>query len=171
VFEPRIEILNRTMFESPDALANASTAFIQRNFAAMQSRFDHLVFDFPAGAPGQTDTGVKLYVAIPDVRSLAGIQKFQTAPRGTERHSKVICALNRFDPANALHKEVLGWYRENFRDLVVIHESPLVSEALAEGTTVLDWAPEASVSADFLSLFAVVSRAIGEQTERLPLCS
>ena len=40
--------------------------------------------------------------------------------------------LNRFDPSIPLHKELLGWYRENFRNLIVIREASLVTEALAE---------------------------------------
>jgi hypothetical protein len=60
---------------------------------------------------------------------------------------------------------VLGWYRESFSDVVTIRNSHLLPEALAEGTTVMDWAPDAPVTADFLNLFAVVNQLLASLSE------
>jgi cellulose biosynthesis protein BcsQ len=60
--------------------------------------------------------------------------------------------LNQFDAALALHLDVREVLRRQLGDRllrVAIRRSPAVSEALAEGMTVLDYAPDAPVAQDY----------------------
>ena len=170
IFESSVRILNRKTID-PMHANESSQSFIERNFTALAEDFDHLVFDRPARSFDSSGAGVRIYVAIPDLSSLARIQKLQRDLDSVNAERRWVLVLNRFDSSIPLHKELLGWYRENFRDLIVIRESSLVPESLAEATTVVDWIPDSPVSGDFLNLFAAVRESLRAQSERLPLCS
>jgi cellulose synthase operon protein YhjQ len=63
--------------------------------------------------------------------------------------------LNGFDASQPLHLDVREVLRQQLGDRLlpfVIRRSPAVSEALAEGMTVMDYAPETPVAGDFLNL-------------------
>ena len=63
--------------------------------------------------------------------------------------------LNQFDPSLPLHLDVREVLREQLGDRLLpfaMHRSPTVSEALAEGMTVMDYAPNSAVAEDFASL-------------------
>ncbi len=63
--------------------------------------------------------------------------------------------LNQYDPALPLHLDVREVLRQSLGDRllpVMIHRAPAVSEALAEGMTVIDYAPGAPVAEDYKSL-------------------
>ncbi len=168
LFEPKIRILNSQVFGAASIAANDLNDWI---LAETGGDFDHLIFDKPAHSSEQFGSALNLCVAVPDVSSLIGARKLKAALDTAAPSSETICILNRFDPRSALHQEILGWYTENFREVVTILDSSLVSEALAEGTTVLDWIPQADVSADFTRLFKAAWRLLNSQPERLPLCS
>ncbi len=171
LFVPRIRIFNREMFEPSKPAATDGASFIERNFSDIAAEFDHVIFDHPARFAESMGAGLTIYVAIPDLSSLVGTRKLKRSLEIAGVPAKAVCVLNRFDSASALHQEVLGWYLESFRDVVIIHNSPLVPEALAEGTTVMDWAPEATAAADFLKLFATVAQLLSSESERFTLCS
>jgi cellulose biosynthesis protein BcsQ len=170
IFESRARILNRRMFDTVNSV-DAPQSFLERHSAAIAQNFDHVVFDRPARSLDCSGATVKIHVAVPDLSSLARVQKVRRDLDAFGNDDSTICVLNRFDASMPLHKEVLGWYRDNFRHLAVIRESSLVTEALAEATTVVDWIPESPVSGDFLALFAAVRQSLGTASERLPLCS
>ncbi len=63
--------------------------------------------------------------------------------------------LNQFDSALPLHLDVREVLRQSLGDRllpVTIHRSPAVSEALAEGMTVIDYAPGTPVADDYMRL-------------------
>ncbi len=63
--------------------------------------------------------------------------------------------LNQFDASLPLHLDVREVFRRQLGERLLpfaIRRSPLVSEALAEGMTVLDYAPEATVSQDYKNI-------------------
>jgi cellulose biosynthesis protein BcsQ len=63
--------------------------------------------------------------------------------------------LNQFDASSELHLDVRRMLERRLGDQMapcVIHRSSLVDEALAEGMTVLDYSPAASISQDYLQL-------------------
>lgn len=65
--------------------------------------------------------------------------------------------LNQFDVSLPLHLDVREVLRRQLGDRLlrfVIRRSPAVSEALAEGMTVLDYEPEAAVSQDYMDVAA-----------------
>lgn len=63
--------------------------------------------------------------------------------------------LNQFDPSLPLHLDVREVLREQLGDRLLpfaIRHTPAVSEALAEGMTVMDYAPNSAVTEDYASL-------------------
>jgi cellulose synthase operon protein YhjQ len=63
--------------------------------------------------------------------------------------------LNQFDPSLPLHLDVREVLREQLGDRLlpfVLRRAPVISEALAEGMTVIDYAPNSAVADDFSSL-------------------
>jgi len=63
--------------------------------------------------------------------------------------------LNQFDSSLPLHLDVREVLREQLGERLlpfVLRRAPAVSEALAEGMTVMDYAPNSSVAEDFSSL-------------------
>jgi cellulose synthase operon protein YhjQ len=63
--------------------------------------------------------------------------------------------LNQFDPSLPLHLDVREVLREQIGDRLlpfVLRHSPAVSEALAEGMTVIDYAPNSTVAEDYANL-------------------
>lgn len=157
--------------------ASSHVEALTQHFAA---DFDHLLVD-----SGRNDValaqGMKIYVAVPDVASLFGMQGLaaQWAAEGCKKTT--ICVLNRFDGGLALHQELRSWYEEHFAEVFTIDNSPLVAEALAEGGTVVDWAPQSDAAGDFVRLAGYLKRAAQaklpaasaskNQPEGLALCS
>ncbi|MGA8782390.1 MAG: cellulose synthase operon protein YhjQ/BcsQ, partial [Terracidiphilus sp.] len=67
--------------------------------------------------------------------------------------------LNQFDTTQPLHLDVREVLREQLGDRLLpfaLRHSPAVSEALAEGMTVMDYAPNSAVTDDYASLAAWV---------------
>jgi cellulose synthase operon protein YhjQ len=63
--------------------------------------------------------------------------------------------LNQFDPSLPLHLDVREVLREQLGDRLLpfaLRHTPAVSEALAEGMTVMDYAPNSAVTEDYASL-------------------
>jgi cellulose synthase operon protein YhjQ len=63
--------------------------------------------------------------------------------------------LNQFDPSLPLHLDVREVLRRKLGDRLlpfVIRRAPAVSEALAEGMTVVDYAPETPIAGDYISI-------------------
>jgi cellulose biosynthesis protein BcsQ len=165
LFEPRIRILSRDMFEPIKAAQADGMSFIERNFSDVAGEIDHLIFDHPARCADNVGAGLKLCVAIPDLSSLAGTRKLVQRLESANSPVRSVCILNRFESKSALHQEVLGWYHESFHDVVTIRDSHLLPEALAEGTTVMDWSPDAPISTDFFNLFAVINGLLASASE------
>lgn len=163
VLGPSVRFLSPAMCEgNPEgndsdvpAVALTPSEKIARHF---ESEFDHILFD--AGRePHAIEGCLKLYVAIPDVSSVVGIQRLLGRREGRMLSHQAICVLNRFDSSLALHQELRCWYEDHFEEVITVDHSPLIAEALAEGVTVLDWAPEADASADFIRLANAIRRA------------
>ena len=73
--------------------------------------------------------------------------------------SEVYYVLNQFDPSLPLHLDVREVLRERLGDRLlpfVLRRTPAISEALAEGMTVLDYAPASPTAEEFNSLAAWV---------------
>ena len=65
--------------------------------------------------------------------------------------------LNQYDPGLPLHLDVREVLRQSLGDRLLpftVHRAPAVSEALAEGMTVIDYAPGTPVAEEYKSLAA-----------------
>jgi cellulose synthase operon protein YhjQ len=92
----------------------------------------------------------------PDMNSVISLQAVERLFRGvTDSQGRQVVpfyVLNQFDAALPLHLDVREVLRRQLGDRllrVAIRRSPAVSEALAEGMTVVDYSPDASVARDF----------------------
>lgn len=95
----------------------------------------------------------------PDMNSVISLQAveqiFQSAIDAEGRSLQPFYVLSQFDSSMALHLDVREVFRRQLGARLlpfVIRRSPAVSEALAEGMTVVDYAPDAPVSQDYLDL-------------------
>lgn len=80
---------------------------------------------------------------------------FHRASDGHLNASEVYYVLNQFDPLLPLHLDVREVLRERLGERLLpfaLRRTPAVSEALAEGMTVIDYAPASPVAEDFNSL-------------------
>ena len=96
---------------------------------------------------------------IPDMNSLvsvSSIDAFFDRNGGTSPSSSMPnYVLNQFDASLPLHLDVREVLREQLGDRllpIVLRRTPAVSEALAEGMTIIDYAPNSAVAEDFAGL-------------------
>ncbi|WP_156993390.1 cellulose synthase operon protein YhjQ/BcsQ [Terriglobus sp. TAA 43] len=102
----------------------------------------------------------KILVPItPDMNSVLGIKNMERFFAGTQdaegRPVRPYYVLNQFDASLPLHLDVREVLRQQLGDRllpVMIRRSPAVAEALAEGMTVMDYAPESPVAEDYMHL-------------------
>jgi cellulose synthase operon protein YhjQ len=104
-------------------------------------------------------TPTVLVPVAPDMNSVISLQAIERYFHGAvDLHGKPLLpfyVLNQFDPALPLHLDVREVLRRQLGDRLlphVIRRSPAVSEALAEGMTVVDYQPEGPISDDYLNL-------------------
>jgi cellulose synthase operon protein YhjQ len=95
----------------------------------------------------------------PDMNSVISLQTvekfFSGINDGDGRPLQPFYVLNQFDTSLPLHLDVREVLRRQLGDRLlpfVIRRAPAVSEALAEGMTVVDYAPDAPVAEDYLNL-------------------
>jgi cellulose synthase operon protein YhjQ len=95
----------------------------------------------------------------PDMNSVISLQTvekfFSGVNDGDGRLLQPYYVLNQFDTSLPLHLDVREVMRRQLGDRLlpfVIRRAPAVSEALAEGMTVVDYAPDAPVAEDYLNL-------------------
>ena len=95
----------------------------------------------------------------PDMNSVISLQAVERFFHGVTdndgRQVQPFYLLNQFDAALPLHLDVREVLRRQLGDRLlpyVIRRSPSVSEALAEGMTVVDYAPDAAAAGDYLSV-------------------
>ncbi len=95
----------------------------------------------------------------PDMNSVISLQAVERFFHGvTDQEGRALepyYLLNQFDPSLPLHLDVREVLRRQLGDRLlplVIRRAPAVSEALAEGMTVVDYAPEAHVTEDYMGV-------------------
>ncbi|MDE1178435.1 MAG: cellulose synthase operon protein YhjQ/BcsQ [Edaphobacter sp.] len=95
----------------------------------------------------------------PDMNSVISLQSiekfFQGMVDADGRPLQPYYVINQFDVSLPLHLDVREVLRRQLGDRLmpfVIHRAPEVSEALAEGMTVVDYAPESPVSGDYMNV-------------------
>ncbi len=95
----------------------------------------------------------------PDMNSVISLQAVERFFHGLSdqdgRAIQPFYVLNQFDASLPLHLDVREVLRRQLGDRLlpsVIRRSPVVSEALAEGMTVVDYAPDAAVAEDYVNI-------------------
>jgi cellulose synthase operon protein YhjQ len=94
---------------------------------------------------------------LPDMSSVACIGSLEAFDAGSARGEKILYLLNQFDALSPLHRDVRALLQQQLGDRLlpfVLRRSSLVSEALAEGMTVIDYAPGSDIAADYQDLTA-----------------
>ena len=89
---------------------------------------------------------------LPDMSSVACLEALDA---GSANGEKALYLLNQFDASSPLHRDVRAILQQQLGDRLlpfVLRRSSLVSEALAEGMTVIDYAPGSAVAADYHDL-------------------
>ncbi len=150
----------------PDALLVEST--VQGSLAADVQRWaqgaSRVIVDVATGATAiarglmRTST-VVLVPLIPDVHAVitaTSINAFFQHNSGTPGGpSEVYYLLNQFDPSLPLHLDLREVLREKLGDRMLpfaLPRTPAIGEALAEGMTIMDYAPDSPATEDFLNL-------------------
>jgi cellulose synthase operon protein YhjQ len=100
-----------------------------------------------------------LVPVIPDMNSVVSVSSidafFQHNGSPGVKPAPPFYVLNQFDPSLPLHLDVREVMREQLGDRLLpfsLRRAPAVSEALAEGMTVMDYAPNSTVAEDFGNL-------------------
>ncbi len=177
--ESIIRIISRDVFHS-DLPTDGSDEHLwyERHINQIQGSLDHLLLDVSDRKSARVEpylsTGVALLVAIPDVSSITGAMALKRQFAEDAPNVTTICVLNKFDASLSLHADIREWFATNFRT-VTLSRSDLVGDALAEGLTVIDWAPESTVAAEFGHLLEVIrlsfhQRSMVEQPQGIQVC-
>jgi cellulose biosynthesis protein BcsQ len=100
-----------------------------------------------------------LVPVVPDMNSVVSVSSidafFQHNSSPIGKQTLPFYLLNQFDPSLPLHLDVREVLREQLGDRLLpfaLRRTPVVSEALAEGMTVMDYAPNSTAAEDFGSL-------------------
>jgi cellulose biosynthesis protein BcsQ len=99
-----------------------------------------------------------LVPVIPDMNSVVSVSSIDAFFQHNSAAGKPVrpyYVLNQFDPSLPLHLDVREVLREQLGDRLLpfaLRRAPAVSEALAEGMTVMDYAPNSIATEDFGSL-------------------
>jgi cellulose synthase operon protein YhjQ len=92
---------------------------------------------------------------LPDMSSVACLGPLEALDAGSPHGEKALYLLNQFDASSPLHRDVRAVLQQQLGDRLlpfVLRRSSLVSEALAEGMTVIDYAPGSDIAADYQDL-------------------
>jgi cellulose biosynthesis protein BcsQ len=156
--------------ESQDKDASGSDGRKQE-FARLQREVDRTLLDVRPKAPVESleefcSSGICLVVAVPDLSSVLGIEKLDKYLHQVKPSVRPVYILNKFDPTQPLHSEIHDWLAGHSRDhrVITLRRTDEVSEALAEGVTIIDYAPASGIAEDYVRL----GETVRELTEIKP---
>ncbi|HEY1948372.1 MAG TPA: cellulose synthase operon protein YhjQ/BcsQ [Bryobacteraceae bacterium] len=143
---------------------DSTDEWLWSNVAQLDTSIDALLMEVgPQMAPRtQTwlySTGVSIFVLEPDMRSAMALpQILDVLAARKARFAEPIATyflLNKYDEQSPFHVDMRRWLRDELDGMlapVVLRRDHRVSEALAEGKTVLDYAPDSEIAGDFRAL-------------------
>lgn len=130
--------------------------WLEEGLAPLRYGLDRMLVDgsprfWNATAPAELDQALTIVVLTPDFTSLykldALLERYADKP--------VLFLLNKFDGSVALHEQVRVWLERKLGQQllrVTLRRTDEVAEALADGVTVLDYAPDAAICDDLRAL-------------------
>jgi len=131
---------------------------------AAAARSDRLLLDAGALEAGDAEAlrpakQFALVPLVPDLGCVLGLLRLEEAFRPREAEGRppaaIFYILNKFDNSLALHRDIQASLERLLGDRLVpitLRRSDSVAEALADGTTVIDYSPETGIAQDFLRL-------------------
>ncbi len=102
---------------------------------------------------------MRIITITPETRCLSRLADFEEEfddSRPAAELARPLLLLNQFDPSDSLHVEIRSRLERRFAERMIpiaIRNNRAMSAALAEGTTVFDYAPDSSVAADLRELY------------------
>jgi MinD-like ATPase involved in chromosome partitioning or flagellar assembly len=147
--------------------AQEQERWFEISLGQLKQDFDHVLLDIWPGAIHKVATSavqpdITLLVAVPDLSSMIGARTFL---RQLTSSKSCICVLNKFDASVALHRDVRDWFDQNFARTVCLTRTDLSDEALAEGLTVADWAPESALAFNYEELLSAMDQMACEPVQ------
>jgi cellulose synthase operon protein YhjQ len=109
---------------------------------------------------------------LPDMSSVACLGLIEALAANPNSEERAFYLLNQFDASSPLHQDVRALLQQQLGDRLlpfVLRRTSLVSEALAEGTTVIDYAPGSDVAAGYHDLTAWLRSLAAPATARSSL--
>ncbi len=159
-------------YDSESGIEFGTPSLLDR-MIGVASEADRLILDIATASTGMARElfhlmGVVLVPIAPDLRSVVSIASvegiFEQIAHEAGRSVKVFFVLNQFDSSSATHRELKDKLRRQLRGSLLpveIRCDAAVNEALAAGMTVLDYAPNSSVSEDYRRLADWVRKICG----------
>ncbi len=139
-------------------LAISSEAWISSCLNQLSLESDRVMLDAGAGnhlslSDSRIGGVTRVLVLAPDTRSLYGLKRFDNSMQ--QQSDQTLILLNQFDHSDPLHVEIQARLENRFPHRlipIVIRRDRMVSAALAEGSTVVDYAPESDATEDLAKL-------------------
>jgi cellulose biosynthesis protein BcsQ len=157
-------------YEEPQTREGVIWESLKRGLEKLHGEVDRVLIDSWSNIrTGELEefctAGVCFVVAVPDLSSVFGIQKIGKYLAQVGPSIRPIHILNKFDESQPLHVEVRDWLTKHSIDhnIVTLRQADEVSEALAEGMTVIDYAPDSGIAEDYFQLGAMI-RVMAEAT-------
>lgn len=149
----------------PDAMGpeNRATETLTSEIAKYSRGTNRIIVDLATASGATTRRILKMnplvvIPVIPDMNSVVSVGSidsfFERNAGATGNAPMHYYVLNQFDPSLPLHLDVREVLRERLGDRLLafaLRRAPAVSEALAEGMTVMDYAPNSTVAEDFIT--------------------
>jgi cellulose synthase operon protein YhjQ len=144
--------------------AAADTELLRREVARAAQDVNRVLIDVATGSATMLRQALRLsptvlVPVVPDMASAVSLQSLETFFRNQEGLSgqplRAWYVLNQFDPSMPLQLDVREVLRQQLGERLLpfaIHRSTAVSEALAEGMTVIDYAPTSPAAEDIMNL-------------------
>ncbi len=131
-----------------------------RQLSAMDGNVDRVLLDVPAGNaedkwPLLAAARTCLIVVVADLHSVIAAKRLEHLRHQADEPVDLYYLLNKFNPARPLHLEIQKTLSQQLGERLLpicIQRNDAISEALAAGATVMEYAPNAPVVEDYLRL-------------------
>lgn len=157
-----VHIVNRPRAVGDDWVASACEH--------LDGEFDRMILDMSPMFPQEylkkvLRDAVAIVPLLPDLRTACRLEpmlkRLIALREECDSPLPIYFLLSQFDPHVRLHCEIGEWLQESFRSLVLpltLRRGDEISEALADGGTVIDYAPSSGIALDYRMLAAWIKQ-------------